>query len=153
LNTFPPQTKIGRSALRLLVVASAFSIVLLACTQPDFRTFSDPVMSTDAMQAELERLHAINLTVANGNFDPSGYSISGGVDFRNGKMLVDKFICWDSCPDVGMVFLLYQNVESSKACNGSVVGTPLFTPEPILGEYWGCRPIMDWLNRPEKSTD
>ena len=51
--------------------------------------------------------------VANGNFDPSGYSISVGVDFRNGKMLVDKFICWDSCPDVGMVFLLYQNVESS----------------------------------------
>ena len=39
--------------------------------------------------------------------------ISVGVDFRNGKMLVDKVICWDSCPDVGMVFLLYQNVESS----------------------------------------
>ncbi len=105
------------------------------------------------MQAELERLHAINLTVANGNFDPGVYSISVGVDFRNGKMLVDKFICWDSCPDVGMVFLLYQNVESSEACNGSVVGTPLFSPEPILGEYWGCRPIMDWLNRPEKFTD
>ena len=50
-------------------------------------------MSTDAMQAELERLHAINLTVTNGNFDPSGYSISVGVDFRNGNMLVDKFIC------------------------------------------------------------
>jgi len=55
LNTLPPQTKIGRSALRLLVVASAFSMVLLACTHPDFRTFSDPAMSTDAMQAELER--------------------------------------------------------------------------------------------------
>ena len=68
-------------------------------------------------------------------------------------MVVDKFICWDSCPDVGMVFLLYQNVESSEACNGSVVGTPLFSPEPILGKYWGCRPIMDWLNRPEKFTD
>ena len=91
--------------------------------------------------------------VANGNFDPSGYSISVGVDFRNGKMLVDKFICWDSCPDVGMVFLLYQNVESSEACNGSVVGTPLSSPELILAEYWGCRPIMDWLNRPEKFTD
>ena len=91
--------------------------------------------------------------VANGNFDPSGYSISVGVDFRNGKMLVDKFICWDSCPDVGMVFLLYQNVESSEACNGSVAGTPLCSREPILGEYWGGRPSMDWLNRPEKFTD
>jgi len=50
-----------------------------------------------------------------------------------------------------MVFLLYQNVESSEVCNGSVVGTPLFSPEPILGEYWGCRPIS-WLNRPEKFT-
>ena len=125
----------------------------MACTQPDFRTLSDPVMSTDAMQAELERLHAINLIVANGNFDPGVYLISVGVDFRNGKMLVDKVICWDSCPDVGMVFLLYQNVESSEACNGSVVGTPLFSPELILAEYWGCRPIMDWLNRPEKFTD
>jgi len=125
LNTLPPQTKIGRSALRLLVVASAFSIVLLVCTQPDFRTLSDPGI----------------------------YLISVDVDFRNGKMLADKFICWDSCPDVGMVVLLYQNVESSEACNGSVVGTPLFSPEPILGEYWGCRPIKDWLNRPEKFTD
>ena len=52
-----------------------------------------------------------------------------------------------------MVFLLYQNVESSEACNGSVVGTPLSSPELILAEYWGCRPIMDWLNRPEKFTD
>ena len=52
-----------------------------------------------------------------------------------------------------MVFLLYQNVESSEVCNGWVVGTPLFSPEHILGEYWGCRPIMDWLNRPEKFTD
>ena len=68
-------------------------------------------------------------------------------------MLVDKVICWDSCPDVGMVVLLYQNVESSEACNGSVVGTPLSSPELILAEYWGCRPIMDWLNRPEKFTD
>ena len=42
----------------------------MACTQPDFRTLSDPVMSTDAMQAKLERLHAINLTVANGNLTP-----------------------------------------------------------------------------------
>tara|TARA_Y100001001_G_scaffold96101_1_gene93993 strand:+ start:3723 stop:4001 length:279 start_codon:yes stop_codon:yes gene_type:complete len=91
--------------------------------------------------------------VANGNFDPSGYSISVGVDFRNGKMLVDKFNLLGLLPGCGMVFLLYQNVESSEACNGSVVGTPLFSPEPILGEYWGCRPIMDWLNRPEKFTD
>ena len=52
------KTKIGRSALRLLVVASAFSSVLLAWTQPDFRTFSDHAMSTDAMQAELERYTA-----------------------------------------------------------------------------------------------
>ena len=51
-----------------------------------------------------------------------------------------------------MVFLLYQNVESSEACNGSVAGTPLFSPKPILGEYWGCRPLMDWLHRPEKFT-
>ena len=150
---FPRQTKIGRSELRMLVVALAFSIVLLACTQPDLRTFSDPVISTDAMQAELERLHSINLTVANGNSDPGGYPVSVGVDSRNGKVVVEKFICRDSCPDVGMVFLLYQNVDSSEACNGSVVGTPLFSPEPILGEYWGCRPIMDWLNRPEKFTD
>ena len=52
---FPRQTKIGRSELRMLVVALAFSTVLLACTQPDFRTFSDHAMSTDAMQAELKR--------------------------------------------------------------------------------------------------
>ena len=70
--------------------------LLLGCTTPDFRTFSDPVMSTEAMQVELELLHEINLTVKNGDFDHSAYPMSVGVDPRNGKMLVEKFICWDA---------------------------------------------------------
>ena len=60
--------------------------MLLGCTRPDFRTFSDPVMTANVMQAELERLHEINLTVGSGDFDPSGYPVIVGVDSRNGKM-------------------------------------------------------------------
>jgi len=113
-------------------------------------TFSEPVMSTALMQAELERLHRINLTVGSGDFDPSVYPVSVGVDARNGKMLVEKFICWDDCPDVGMVFLLYESVDTEEACRDAVVGSPLVSPEPIPGDYWGCRPVIDWLKRPEK---
>ena len=36
-----------------------------------FRTFNDPVMTTADMQADLERLHQINLTVKDGDFDHS----------------------------------------------------------------------------------
>ena len=95
-------------------------LVLLGCAKPDFRTFSEPVMSTTLMQAELERLHRINLTVGSGDFDPSVYPVSVGVDARNGKMLVEKFICWDDCPDVGMVFLLYERVDTVQACIDAV---------------------------------
>ena len=132
----------------LLGVAVVLLIILLGCTTPDFRTFSNPVMTTDLMQAELARLHEINLTVSSGDFDPSVYPVSVGVDARNGKMLIEKFICWDACPDVGMVFLLYQNVDTVEACTAAVVGSPLISPEPIPGQFWGCRPIVDWLNRP-----
>ncbi len=142
-----------RPFLPLLVVATALLIILLACSKPDFRTFSDPVMSTADMQAEMERLHVLNLTVSDGNFDTSPYPMMVGVDSRNGKMLVEKFICWDICPDVGMVFLLYYNVESEQACIESVVGRPLISPPPIPGDYWGCRPIVDWLDQPLKNPN
>ena len=132
----------------LLGAAVVLLIILLGCTTPDFRTFSDPVMTTELMQAELARLHEINLTVSSGDFDPNVYPVSVGVDARNGKMLIEKFICWDACPDVGMVFLLYQNVDTVEACTAAVVGSPLISPEPIPGQFWGCRPIVDWLNRP-----
>ena len=107
-------------------------------------------MTIGAMQAELERLHEINLTVGGGDFDPSRYPVSVGVDPRNGKMLVEKFICWDACPDVGMVFLLYAGVDTEEACMDALVGSPLISPDPIPGQYWGCRPIVDWLNLPER---
>jgi hypothetical protein len=37
-------------------------LIFLGCTQPDIRNFSNPVMSTEAMEAELIRLYAPNLT-------------------------------------------------------------------------------------------
>lgn len=111
------------------------------------------MMSTDDMQAEMERLHALNLTVSSGNFDTTPYPMMVGVDSRNGKMLVEKFICWDTCPEVGMVFLLYYDVESAEACVEAVVGTPLISPPPIPGEYWGCRPVVDWLDQPTGNPD
>ena len=139
---------------RPLIALSGIAVALLALmfgySPPDFRTFSDTVMSTEGMERELARLHEINLTVSEGDFDPSVYPISVGVDVRNGKMLIEKFICWDSCPDVGMVFLLYQGVESAEACLDAVVGTPLISPEPMPGEYWGCRPVVDWLDRSDR---
>lgn len=134
-----------------LLIGAATVLLLIGCTKPDFRAFSDPVMTTEAMEAELILLHQLNLTIGNGAFDVSRYPMLVGVDVRNGKMLVEKFICWDLCPDVGMVFLLYQGVGSAKACAQAVVGTPLFSPEPIPGEYWGCRPVVDWLNLPARS--
>ena len=131
-------------------MALVLLVILLRCTPPDFRTVTDPVMTTDGMQAELERLHQINLTVGSGDFDLSVYPVSVGIDARNGKMLIEKCICWDICPDVGMVFLVYQGVGSIEACARSVVGAPLISPERIPGEFWGCRPIVDWLDRPGK---
>jgi hypothetical protein len=131
-------------------IALALLDLIFGYSPPDFRTFSGPVMTTEGMERELPRLHEINLTVSEAGFDPSPYPISVGVDARNGKMLVEKFICWDACPDVGMVFLLYQSVGSAEACADVVVGTPLFSPAPIPGDYWGCRPVVDWLDSSER---
>ena len=111
--------------LLLLIFGGALVLILLGCTRPDFRTFSNPVMTTEDIQAEMERLHRINLTVSSGGFDTSPYPVSVGVDLRNGRMLVEKFICWDTCPEVGMVFLLYQGVRTEEECVAAVVGSPL----------------------------
>jgi len=97
------------------------------------------------MQAELARLHQVNLTVGTESFDPGDYPVAIGVDMRNGKFLSEQFICWDTCPDVGMVFLLYRFVDGVEACH-SAGGVPLISPDPIPGEYWGCRPVVDWLD-------
>ena len=133
----------------LVVLGAALLSMILACTGPTFRRgIHDPVKSTEEIQAAMERLHQINLTVGTSDFDPSVYPVSVGIDARNGKMLIEKFICWDICPDVGMVFLMYQGVDSVEACADSVVGAPLISPDPIPGEFWGCRPIVDWLNPP-----
>ncbi|MBC8282123.1 MAG: hypothetical protein H8E48_15190 [Chloroflexi bacterium] len=125
-------------------------LIVLGCSSPDFRTFSDPVMDTDSLQAELERLHEINLSVGDDAFDPNVYPISVGVDVRNGQMLVEKFICWDACPDVGMVFLMYANVGTEADCLQVIGGSSLISPEPMPGVFWGCRPVVDWLNKPPK---
>ena len=147
---FPGRRKLKIPLFPLLGAALVLLIFTLGCTTPDFRTFTDPVMTTEGMQIELERLHQINLTVGEGGFDPSVYPVMVGIDTRNGKMLVEKFICWDACPDVGMVFLLYQGVDTEEACVDALVGMPLISPNPIPGQYWGCRPVVDWLNRPGK---
>ena len=71
-------------------MALVLLVILLRSTPPDFRTVTDPVMTTDGMQAELERLHQINLIVGSGDFDLSVYPVSVGIDARNGKMLIEN---------------------------------------------------------------
>ena len=144
------KVRIKKQSSSIISAAAILLLIVLGCSNPDFRTFTDPVMDTDGLQAELERLHEINLSVASDNFDPTEYPISVGVDVRNGKILVEKFICWDACPDVGMVFLMYENVESEAACLQSIGGSPLISPEPMPGVFWGCRPVIDWLNKPAR---
>ena len=137
--------------LLIRILSAALLFILLACTGPTFkRDIHDPVKSTEEIQAVLERLHQVNLTVGSEEFDANIYPLFVGIDVRNRKTLVEKFICWDVCPDVGMVFLVYQDVDSADECVNSVVGTPLISPDPIPGQYWGCRPVVDWLNRPGK---
>lgn len=150
---FPGRKQLKKPLLPLFGAALVLLIVALGCTTPDFRAFTNPVMTTKLMQAEMERLHQINQNVANGDFDPSDYPVSVGIDVRNGKMLVEKFICWDACPNVGMVFLLYRGVETEAACADALVGLPLISPDPIPGQYWGCRPVVDWLDTPGMFPD
>ena len=134
----------NKSLVPLFVVG--LLIILVGCTNPTFnRPGDDPVVTTERMEAELIRIHQINLTVGSGDFDVSEYPKFLGVDGRNGRLLVEKFICWDVCPDVGAVFLLYENVETKFDCE-SMPGAPLISPEPDPGQYWGCRPIVDWLD-------
>ena len=104
------QVALKKLLLPSLGTATVLLLVLLGCTRLDFSTINDPVMSIQRMQAELERLHEINLTVGSEEFDPGDYPISVGIDVRNGKILMEKFICWDDCPNVGKVFLVYQDV-------------------------------------------
>jgi len=135
----------------VLFLGVAFLLILLGCTTPDFSTINDPIMTPDQMQTELLRLNEINLTVGNGKFDPNEYPISVGIDLRNGKVLVEKFICWDICPEVGAVFLLYMGVGTELECDAAL-GVPLYSREPIPGRFWGCRPVINWLNLPPRLT-
>ena len=134
----------------LLGRALALLFILSGCSRPDFSTINDPVMTTERLQAEMERLHLINLTVGTDEFDISVYPVRVGIDVRNGRMLLEKFLCWDDCPNVGMVFLIYENVITVEDCADFVLGSPLISPEPIPGQYWGCRPVVDWLDTPVK---
>ena len=134
----------------LLCLGAAFLLILLGCTGPSFtRDTHDPVMSPTDMQAELERLHQVNLTVGSENFDPGIYPLFAGVDVRNGETLIKKFICWDGCPELGKVYLVYQAVDTEEACVNAT-GSPIISPVPIPGAYWGCQPILDWLAVPSR---
>ena len=52
--------------LLALGVALVLFMIVLGCTKPDFRTFSNPMMTTGDMEVELARLHEINLTADSG---------------------------------------------------------------------------------------
>ena len=150
-ESLSPMNNIKKTAIPPPRLGGRFSGPAPRLHHSGFRTFNDPVMTAADMQAELERLHQINLTVKDGDFDHSAYPISVGVDPRNGKMLMEKLIFWYACPDVGMVFLLYGDVETEQACVDALVGSPLISPEPIPGEYSECRPVVDWVNLPERT--
>ncbi len=132
----------------LLGTALVLLIILSGCSTPDFNALNDPVLTTEKLQAVMERLHQTNLTVGTEAFDLRVYPVYAGIDVRNGRMLIEKFLCWDDCPRVGMVFLIYENVNTVEACDSLVLGAPLISPEPIPGQYWGCRPVVDWLDNP-----
>mgnify|MGYP001104997220 CR=1 FL=1 len=75
----------------LVVLATALLSMILACAGPTFRRgIHDRVKSTEEIQAAMERLHQINLTVGTSNLDPSVYPVSLGIDARNGKMLMEN---------------------------------------------------------------
>ena len=134
----------------LLFLGAAFLLILLGCTGPSFeRTIDDPVMTPAEMESELERLHQVNLTVGSEGFDPGIYPLFVGVDVRNGKTLINKFICWDGCPELGKVYLVYQALDTADACIDAT-GSPIISPVPIPGAYWGCQPILDWLTVPSR---
>ena len=134
----------GSKTPLLLFLGAALFIVLISCTGPTFnRPLHDPVMSNEEMHAELVRLDQVNLNVGSEDFDPSKYPVFVGFDFRNGRTLINKFICWDGCPERGKVFLLYEGVITEDDCLGTI-GMPLIPPEPVQGEFWGCRPIINW---------
>ena len=126
----------------ILILSAALLLILLGCTGPDFkREIHDPVTSTEELRARLVRLQQVNLTVGTEKFDVSEYPAFVGIDVRNGKTLIEKFICWDGCPELGKVYLVYQAVATEEACL-KATGSPLISPVPIPGAYWGCEPII-----------
>ena len=134
--------------LLLPFFGAALLIVLLGCTGPTFtRQNHDPVMTTEKMEVELERVNQLNLTVGSEDFDPGDYPAFVGIDVRNGRTLINKFFCWDGCPEMGKVSMVYQGVVTEEDCFYAI-GTPIISPVPIPGAYWGCQPILDWLTVP-----
>ena len=103
--------------------------MVLDCSGPTFRrTIEDPVMTPLDMESALGQLRQLNLTVGSDGFEPGLYPLFAGVDVRNGKTLIKKFICWDGCPELGKVYLVYQGVateESLKQAVKRLTGVPL----------------------------
>ncbi len=91
------------------------------------------------------------MTVGTEEFDLSEYPAFVGIDVRNGKTLIEKFICWDGCPELGKVYLVYQAVATEEACL-KATGSPLISPVPIPGAYWGCEPIISLPKVPARPS-
>ena len=87
------------------------------------------------------RLQKVNLTIGSEEFDIRSHPQFVGVDVRNGKTLIAKFICWDGCPELGKVYIVFQGVATEEACLNTK-GSPLISPVPIPGAYWGCEPVI-----------
>ena len=130
--------------LLLPLVAVALLFVLSGCTRVTFeKTLDDPVVDEERLEAEFEKLRKLNKTLGHKDFDPDLYPAFLGIDVRNGKTLIKKFVCEDGCPGSGTVYLVYHDVSTEYDCVNAR-GAPIVSQGTEPDELIGCEPVVDW---------
>ena len=132
-------------SVRAILYSTLMSIVVLlaACGEVGSQIPERPLLYGDEILEEMHRIQAANEELIPALIDFNAYPIPLGIDGRNGFTLLEDYICWNSCPGVGALFLIYQDVPSKWKCEdagGTVINSPVAIPGVEPDYYFGCVP-------------
>lgn len=125
--------------MRTAVLLISMLVFTLACSEVGTQLAEKPLMFDDEIEEELSRVKKANQTLDITTVDLAAYPKTVGIDARNAKVVLERFICWENCPENGEIYLVYEDVDSKQDCviaGGRILVSPL-TPSP--GEFVGCR--------------
>lgn len=139
------EEEVYEMSVRAILMSTPILILslLAACGDIGTQLPEHPLLYSNEIRGEIERIKGENAVLIPGLVEFDSYPKVLGIDGRNGFILLEDYICWRSCPGVGAIFLIYQDVPDKTKCEevgGLVVRTPVAMPGVEPDDYFGCIP-------------